>query len=182
VAQPSSTTGPDTEPRYKTKLQQIRYERDIQQKQLAHKCGISTKTLQRLEQGAVKSPPLGVLVNICIVLGDVALEDLIEDDWLAWQPRKGATRPVSIHDGQQPAARARVRMSWRQIKKRQQTGPVKFVSHGQRIALAAAQADAERARQNAEKGISSRRPDTPRRSRKQVSEWLGPQGSTGRKR
>ncbi len=58
--------------------------------------GIPIASYQRLERGQNRNPRLGELANCAFVLGQ-RLEDLIEDEWHEWSPRKGApARPADV--------------------------------------------------------------------------------------
>lgn len=84
-----------------TRLALIRHRAGMTQTEVARRIGVSIATYQRLEEGHVDNPPLGYLVNAAIVL-NVALADVIEDEWLTW-----------THFGAElPAARRR-RARWR---------------------------------------------------------------------
>ena len=60
-------------------------ERGVSQQALAWQSGVSLRTIQRLEAGAVPNPNLRVLVQLAHAL-HVSLEDICEAEWLAWQP------------------------------------------------------------------------------------------------
>jgi hypothetical protein len=68
----------------KTKLARLRVLRDYSQRDLELGSGVPIRTLQRLEAGQIESPPFGYLVNLTVA-PESAVEDLIEDGWLAAQ-------------------------------------------------------------------------------------------------
>lgn len=67
----------------KTKLARLRSARDLSINVAAARIGVNRATLWRLEQGQIDNPRLAWLVNAALFYG-VALEDVIEDDWLQW--------------------------------------------------------------------------------------------------
>lgn len=66
----------------------MRVRRGLSQRDLELASGIPIRTLQRLESGRLSSPPLGYLVNLALVL-DVAVDELVEDDWLLFNEQLG---------------------------------------------------------------------------------------------
>jgi DNA-binding Xre family transcriptional regulator len=69
----------------KTKLARMRVRRDYSQRDLEDGAGIELRTLQRLESGELRNPPLAYLVNLAVAL-ECSLEDIIEDEWLEAVP------------------------------------------------------------------------------------------------
>jgi DNA-binding Xre family transcriptional regulator len=69
----------------KTKLARMRVLRDYKQADLEDGSGVGLRTIQRLESGELRNPPLWTLVNLAVAL-ECTLEDIIEDDWLQAQP------------------------------------------------------------------------------------------------
>jgi transcriptional regulator with XRE-family HTH domain len=70
-----------------TRLAAVRLWRGATQKGLADKVGMSRRTLQRLELGQGRNPPLRSLTNCAKALG-VPLEAIVEPEWLDdwWDP------------------------------------------------------------------------------------------------
>lgn len=67
-----------------TKLEKWRKHRGVSQDKLAAAIGVSRTTYQRLERGDDDNPRLRYYVNASLALG-CELEDLLEDEWLAWK-------------------------------------------------------------------------------------------------
>jgi transcriptional regulator with XRE-family HTH domain len=75
----------------KTRLARLRIERNLSQRELAQRAGLSPATYQRLERGEMRSPPLGYLVNCALVLR-VELDQVIEEVWRTWWPTRRRPR------------------------------------------------------------------------------------------
>jgi transcriptional regulator with XRE-family HTH domain len=69
---------PGTKP--ETKLARARLAAKLTQAEMVEATGISRSFYWRLERGRVANPPLRHLTNCALVL-DVAVEELIEDEW-----------------------------------------------------------------------------------------------------
>jgi transcriptional regulator with XRE-family HTH domain len=80
-------------PRAASKLRDWRERRGLTQRELHERSRVSMRTLMRIERGEHKKPPsLADLVNLAWAL-DVALVDVIEDDWLLWTTRDSGELP-----------------------------------------------------------------------------------------
>ena len=70
--------------RYRTRLAYWRARRNVSQRSLAARTGLSEKTIERLDQGRVTNPNVRHLLAIAHVLR-VPLVELIDEDWrLFW--------------------------------------------------------------------------------------------------
>jgi transcriptional regulator with XRE-family HTH domain len=65
-----------------TKLAAARLSAGLTQKDMAEVTGMSRSAYWRLERGRIDNPPLRYLTNCAIVIG-VAVDELIEDEWLS---------------------------------------------------------------------------------------------------
>lgn len=66
--------------RVASKAGRLRLQRGLTQAELARRCGIGKRTVERYDQGAVKNPPIRQLLSLAQTLG-CDLDDLIEDEW-----------------------------------------------------------------------------------------------------
>ena len=66
----------------RSKLAQVRVERDVSQAALAEAIDIHIRTLQELERGWVTNPGITTLTRIAYAL-DVPIEAICEDNWLS---------------------------------------------------------------------------------------------------
>lgn len=81
----------------KTRLRQIREALGLSQDGAAATAGLSVRTYQRLETGALASPPIRHLVNCALAFG-VDLEEVCEPEWLEWtppHPRRPEPQPLT---------------------------------------------------------------------------------------
>jgi transcriptional regulator with XRE-family HTH domain len=75
----------------RSKLAVWRLRRGLTQRQLAEDAGVALTSLRRMERREHPDPSLRDLNNCAIVLG-VDVTDLLEDEWLQWDPRPGKPR------------------------------------------------------------------------------------------
>lgn len=75
-----------------TRIARLRLERDLSREDLARRAGMSTSTLERIENHSIRNVKLRHLVNLALVL-EVTLYDVIEDDWLTYQQADQAVPP-----------------------------------------------------------------------------------------
>jgi len=78
-----------------TQLAKRRIEKGVYQRELARETGIPIASYRRLERGQVKNPPLWWYVNCAIAL-NVELEDVLDEESLAWRATDGAPSPPDI--------------------------------------------------------------------------------------
>jgi len=87
----------------KTRLRQIREALGLSQDSAAATAGLSVRTYQRLETGALQDPPIRNLVNCALAFG-VELEEVCEPEWLAWRPPSPRRKqPIPLTREQQAA-------------------------------------------------------------------------------
>lgn len=72
-----------------TKLAQLRVQRDLSQEDMVRFTGLKPSTYWRLERRRIKNPPIGYLA-VCADVLEVRLDELVEDEYLAWRPERDA--------------------------------------------------------------------------------------------
>jgi transcriptional regulator with XRE-family HTH domain len=76
----------------RTRLAELRVDRGVPQRTMAELLGMGLTAYQKLERSEEPNPRLRHLVNAAEVL-KVELDELIEPEWLEWQPVDGHAEP-----------------------------------------------------------------------------------------
>ena len=85
--EPNGRRGADANlSRVASKVGRLRLARGLTQEELARRCGLGKRTVERYDQGHTKNPPISQLLALAQALG-CELEEIIED---AWRPGRQA--------------------------------------------------------------------------------------------
>lgn len=77
----------------RSRLARARVSAGISQKELAERVRISQRHLQRLEAGPGRAPKITTLYRLAWALGCERLSEIVEPEWLEWEPMEGDWEP-----------------------------------------------------------------------------------------